>query len=58
MKSINRHDKALLKKVQESRYALDQFTLMNMKSEEPRDDLHDLAHKIRNLMAELEDVVI
>ena len=58
MNSINRHDKALLKKVQESRYALDQFTLMNMEAEEPRDDLHDLAHKIRNLMAELEDIVI
>ena len=58
MKSINRHDKALLKKVQESRYALDQFTLMNMEAEAPRDDLHDLAHKIRNLMAELEDIVI
>tara|TARA_R110002020_G_scaffold57391_2_gene158023 strand:+ start:72 stop:248 length:177 start_codon:yes stop_codon:yes gene_type:complete len=58
MNSINRHDKALLKKVQESRYALDQFTLMNMESEEPRDDLHDLAHKIRNLMAKLEDIVI
>ena len=58
MKSINRHDKALLKKVQESRYALDQFTLMNMEAEEPRDDLHDLAHKIRNLMAKLEEIVI
>jgi hypothetical protein len=58
MNSINSQDKALLKKVQESRYALDQFTLMNMEAEEPRDDLHDLAHKIRNLMAELEDIVI
>ena len=58
MNSINRHDKALLKKVQESRYALDQFTLMNMEAEEPRDDLHDLAHKIRNLMAKLEEIVI
>lgn len=58
MNKINSQDKALLKKVQESRYALDQFTLMNMEAEEPRDDLHDLAHKIRNLMAELEDIVI
>ena len=57
MNSINRHDKALLKKIQESRYALDQFTLMNMEAEN-RDDLHDLAHKIRNLMAELEEIVI
>ena len=58
MKRINSHDKALLKKVQESRYALDQFTVMNFEAEEPRDDLHDLAHKIRNLMAKLEDIVI
>ena len=58
MKSINSQDKALLKKVQESRYALDQFTVMNFEAEEPRDDLRDLAHKIRNLMAELEDIVI
>ena len=57
MKRINSQDKALLKKIQESRYALDQFTLMNIEAEN-RDDLHDLAHKIRNLMAELEDIVI
>jgi hypothetical protein len=31
---------------------------MNFEAEEPRDDLRDLAHKIRNLMAELEDIVI
>ena len=57
MKRINSQDKALLKKIQESRYALDQFTLMNIEAEN-RDDLHDLAHKIRNLMAELEEIVI
>ena len=57
MKRINSHDKELLKKIQESRYALDQFTVMNMEAEN-RDDLHDLAHKIRNLMAELEEIVI
>ena len=49
-------DKKLLRKIQESRYALDQFTLINLEDEN-RDDVHMLAHKIRNLMAELEDMV-